>query len=73
MLMLLICVFILEILERLLRLFYLTMVLVLIRKSSKTGWGLQNIDSRIQSIHALSKWKSKKDKGSRLIIKTPIQ
>ena len=39
----------------------------------QNGMGLQNIDSRIQSIHALSKWKSKKGKGSRLIIKTPIQ
>jgi len=33
------------------------------------GMGLNNIDSRIQSINAHSKWKSKKDKGSRLIIK----
>jgi signal transduction histidine kinase len=35
------------------------------------GMGLNNIDSRIQSINAHSKWKSKKDKGSRLILKIP--
>jgi len=35
------------------------------------GMGLKNIDSRIKSINAQSKWKSKKDKGSRLIIKIP--
>ena len=43
------------------------------KEKLQNGMGLQNIDSRIQSIHALSKWKSKKGKGSRLIIKTPIQ
>ncbi|PCI31079.1 MAG: histidine kinase [Flavobacteriaceae bacterium] len=37
----------------------------------KKGMGLKNIESRIQSIAAISKWKSKKDKGSRLIIKFP--
>jgi signal transduction histidine kinase len=37
----------------------------------QNGMGLKNIDSRIQSIDARSKWKSKKDKGSRLIIKLP--
>jgi len=34
----------------------------------KKGMGLNNIDSRIQSITGISKWKSKKDKGTRLII-----
>ncbi len=29
----------------------------------KKGMGLKNIESRIQSITALSKWKSKKKKG----------
>tara|TARA_B100000809_G_scaffold102159_1_gene100732 strand:+ start:712 stop:1464 length:753 start_codon:yes stop_codon:yes gene_type:complete len=37
------------------------------------GMGLKNIDSRIKSINARSKWKSKKDKGSRLIIKLPTE
>ena len=37
----------------------------------KKGMGLSNIDSRIQSITAISKWKSKKDKGTRLIITLP--
>jgi signal transduction histidine kinase len=35
------------------------------------GMGLKNIDSRIKSINAQSKWKSEKDKGSRLILKLP--
>jgi signal transduction histidine kinase len=34
----------------------------------KKGMGLNNIDSRIQSINAYSKWKSKKGNGSQLII-----
>jgi hypothetical protein len=33
--------------------------------------GLKNIDSRIQSITAISKWKSKKGNGSQLIIALP--
>ena len=37
------------------------------------GMGLNNIDSRIQSINARSKWKSKKGKGSNLIITLPKQ
>ena len=39
----------------------------------KKGMGLKNIDSRIKSINAFSKWKSKKGNGSRLIIILPIQ
>ena len=39
----------------------------------KKGMGLKNIDSRINSINAFSKWKSKKGNGSRLIIILPIQ
>ena len=39
----------------------------------KKGMGLKNIDSRIESINAFSKWKSKKGNGSRLIIILPIQ
>ena len=39
----------------------------------KKGMGLKNIDSRIKSINAISKWKSKKGNGSRLIIRLPIQ
>ena len=34
----------------------------------KKGMGLKNIESRIQSINAISKWKSKKGNGSQLII-----
>lgn len=34
----------------------------------KTGMGLKNIETRIQSISASYKWKSKKSKGCRLII-----
>jgi signal transduction histidine kinase len=37
----------------------------------KKGMGLKNIDSRIQSITAISKWKSKKGNGSQLIIALP--
>jgi signal transduction histidine kinase len=37
----------------------------------KKGMGLKNIESRIQSIIAISKWKSKKGNGSRLIIVLP--
>ena len=37
----------------------------------KKGMGLKNIDSRIKSINAFSKWKSKKGNGSRLIIILP--
>lgn len=37
----------------------------------KKGMGLKNIDSRIQSIAAISKWKSKKDEETRLIIALP--
>ena len=37
----------------------------------KKGMGLKNIESRIQSITAISKWKSKKDEGTRLIIVLP--
>jgi len=37
----------------------------------KKGMGLKNIESRIQSITAFSKWKSKKDEGTRLIIALP--
>ena len=39
----------------------------------KKGMGLKNIDSRIKSINAFSKWKSEKGNGSRLIIILPIQ
>jgi len=39
----------------------------------KKGMGLNNIDTRIKSINAISKWKSKKGNGSRLIIRLPIQ
>ena len=39
----------------------------------KKGMGLKNIDSRINSINAFSKWKSEKGNGSRLIIILPIQ
>ena len=39
----------------------------------KKGMGLNNIDTRIKSINAISKWKSKKRNGSRLIIRLPIQ
>ncbi|MDA9327544.1 histidine kinase [Flavobacteriaceae bacterium] len=39
----------------------------------KKGMGLKNIDSRIKSINAFSKWKSKKGNGSRLIIILPIK
>lgn len=39
----------------------------------KKGMGLKNIDTRIKSINAISKWKSKKGNGSRLIIRLPIQ
>lgn len=39
----------------------------------KKGMGLKNIDSRIKSINAFSKWKSEKGNGSRLIIRLPIQ
>ena len=39
----------------------------------KKGMVLKNIDSRIKSINAFSKWKSKKGNGSRLIIILPIQ
>lgn len=39
----------------------------------KKGMGLYNIDNRIKSINAISKWKSKKGNGSRLIIRLPIQ
>ncbi|NLR93817.1 sensor histidine kinase [Flammeovirga agarivorans] len=35
------------------------------------GMGLENINSRIQSIEAYSKWKSKTEKGVRLIIVHP--
>ena len=35
------------------------------------GMGLKNIETRIQSINAFSKWKSKKDEGSQLIIALP--
>ena len=37
-------------------------------ESLKRGMGLKNIESRIHSINALSKWKSERDKGTRLII-----
>jgi signal transduction histidine kinase len=37
----------------------------------KKGMGLKNIESRIQSIAAISKWKSKKGNGSQLIIALP--
>lgn len=37
----------------------------------KTGMGLKNIDSRVQSINARSKWKTKKDEGTRLILVYP--
>ncbi|ARV05819.1 histidine kinase [Polaribacter sp. SA4-10] len=39
----------------------------------QTGMGLKNINSRIQSLNAHSKWKSKKDKGSLLILKVLTQ
>ena len=39
----------------------------------KKGMGLKNIDTRIKSINAISKWKSEKGNGSRLIIILPIQ
>lgn len=35
------------------------------------GMGLSNIESRIQSINAHGKWKSKKDRGTRLILAHP--
>lgn len=41
--------------------------------SVKKGMGLKNINSRIKSINAYSKWKSKEHKGSRLIMKFPTQ
>ena len=37
-------------------------------ESLKRGMGLKNIESRLHSINALSKWKSERDKGTRLII-----
>ena len=37
------------------------------------GMGLKNIETRIQSINAHSKWKSKKNNGSQLIIALPKQ
>ena len=37
----------------------------------KKGMGLENIESRMQSITAISKWKSKKGNGSQLIIVIP--
>jgi len=37
----------------------------------KKGMGLKNIESRIQSIAAINKWKNKKDEGTRLIIALP--
>jgi signal transduction histidine kinase len=38
------------------------------KKSLKNGMGLKNIESRLQSIHAFFKWKSKEYKGCKLII-----
>lgn len=38
---------------------------------SKTGMGLRNIESRLRSVNAEFKWKSKLGWGSRLIIKIP--
>lgn len=40
-------------------------------KALQEGMGLKNIESRLQSIEAKSKWKSKKNDGSRLIIILP--
>lgn len=37
----------------------------------KRGMGLKNIDLRLESINATSKWKSFKNKGTRLIISIP--
>ncbi|MEG0760138.1 ATP-binding protein [Chryseobacterium sp.] len=38
----------------------------------KKGMGIKNIESRLQSMDALFKWKSVIGKGSRLIIKIPL-
>lgn len=40
-------------------------------KSKKMGMGLRNIDLRLKSMDAVYKWKSKTNKGSRLIIMVP--
>ncbi|MDR2238731.1 MAG: histidine kinase [Chryseobacterium sp.] len=38
----------------------------------KKGMGIKNIESRVKSMNAIHKWKSTLHKGSRLIIKIPI-
>ncbi|WP_312075548.1 ATP-binding protein [Chryseobacterium sp.] len=39
----------------------------------KKGMGIKNIESRLQSMNAAFKWKSILGKGSRLIIKIPVE